>query len=280
MGVIGTGFIGASLIAHLIGLGSKVKISAYDIETANAEKTAHRHPGISVARTLKDLGECDIVFVCTPVSVIAAYVIELAGLLDPEAIIVDTGSTKTAIVDEVAAALPDFNRFVPGHPMSGSHKPGPDTASAETFTDKTFVLTPTPQTALEAVEGARALLEAAGSEVLIVPADLHDRILADTSHLAHLVAYAMVGQLEASAEDQNTRALIAGSFLRMTQYAASDPKMWADIFLANSANLGGAIDRLRTELDRLETAITNIDSQALMDLIRTASAKRRTLDNE
>ncbi len=280
IGVVGTGLMGASLVDHISTSGLKANFIVYDTDGGRSALVAARQSNVYSVASLAGMAPCDFVFICTPVSTIANYVIELSDILDPEAIIVDTGSTKANIVADVAGARPDFSRFVPGHPMSGSHEAGPARASAQIFAKRTFVLTPYPQTDQSAVDKTRTLLEACGSHVLITPVDEHDSVLGATSHLAHLTAFAMVNQLNDDICPDHLNELIAGSFMRMTLFAASDPKMWSDVFLANSENVLNGLNRMRARMDEIETAILQKDEAALLAIIGSANLKRKTMDDE
>lgn len=280
IGVVGTGLMGASLVDHLSTSGPKANFLVHDTDIGRSALVAARQSNVQSVSSLAGMADCDFVFVCTPVSTIAPYVIELAGILGPAAVIVDTGSTKANIVAEVEAALPHFTRFVPGHPMSGSHEVGPAKASAQIFAKRTFVLTPYGKTDAEAVEKIQALLESTGSKVLITPVDEHDSALGATSHLAHLTAFALVNQLNEDICPDHLNELIAGSFMRMTLFAASDPKMWSDVFLANSDNVLSGLDRIRARIDEMEQAIRANDEAKLLALIGAANLKRKTMKDD
>lgn len=278
IGVIGTGLMGASLVDHISTNGPKADFVVHDTDDGRSALVAARQTNVHAVDSLAGMADCDFVFVCTPVSTIAAYIVQLAAIVGPHAVIVDTGSTKAKIVAEVLADLPDFSRFVPGHPMSGSHEVGPAKASAKIFTQRPFVLTPYTQTDPQAVEKTQSLLEQSGSEVLITPVDEHDCVLGATSHLAHLTAFALVNQLNDDICPDHLHELIAGSFMRMTLFAASDPKMWSDVFLANTDNVLTGLNRLRARMDEMEAAILAKDEAKLLALIGSANLKRKSME--
>lgn len=272
--------MGASLVEHISTSGPTADFTVYDTDSGRSALVAARQTNVRSVASLAGMADCDFVFICTPVSTIAGYVIELAEILGPTGIIVDTGSTKANIVASVEQAVPQFSRFVPGHPMSGSHQAGPAKASARILANRTFVLTPYARTDPQAVEKTQNLLEQTGSEVLITPVDEHDSVLGATSHLAHLTAFALVNQLNDDICPDHLTELVAGSFMRMTIFAASDPKMWSDVMLANADNVLGGLDRMRNQLSAIETAIRNGDEQALIALIKRSGEKRKAMDIE
>lgn len=279
LGIIGAGLIGASIIDRAVAAGCSGAVSVFERSPDYRQALADRFEGIDFVDEVEGLGACDIVFVATPVSTIAGLVRRLLETGDGDGpVVVDTGSVKLPMVNALSG-LPGADRYVPGHPLSGSHLSGPSAASGDIIGGRVFVLTPTPATGARALDRASAFLTALGAEVVIVDPETHDRALALTSHLPHVVAYALVeafADMEASI-GRDAVALAAKSFRAQTIYAASDPEMWADIMIANRGQLNQALDDLIARLEDHRALIERGDKDEIMRRIETARRNRQSI---
>ena len=197
--------------------------------------------------------------------------------LSAEAIVTDVSSIKAQVVRDVAPHLPDPSRFVPGHPVAGTEHSGPDAAFATLFERRRCILTPIEDTDPLAVERIREMWELAGSSVDTMTPEHHDRVLAITSHLPHLIAYTIVGTV-ADLEDQARTEVFkyaAGGFTDFTRIAASDPVMWRDVLLGNREAVLEMLGRFTEDMVALQRAIRWGDGQALLDLFERTRAIRR-----
>jgi cyclohexadieny/prephenate dehydrogenase len=197
----------------------------------------------------------------------------------PGAIVTDVGSVKEAAIAALAPALPPHVAFVPGHPVAGTEHSGPEAGFAELFRDRWCILTPLDDTPLDAVAKVRALWELAGMRVTTMPAEHHDKVLAVTSHLPHLIAYTIVGTATELGQDLQSEvvAYSAGGFRDFTRIAASDPVMWRDIFLSNREAVLELLQRFSEDLTALQRAIRRGDGETLHDWFTRTRAIRRSI---
>jgi prephenate dehydrogenase len=220
----------------------------------------------------KALAEADIAVFCTPVARIAEQVLAGAPFCREGTLLTDAGSTKTEIVRGVDGLLPEGVRFVGSHPLAGSEKRGPEHANADLFRDRLTVVTPVSHTSHEAVEQTCAFWRALGSRVRVMPPEEHDRALALTSHLPHLLASALVGILPAELHE-----LTATGFRDTTRVAAGDPSIWKGIFVQNHQAVLEALQRFMSRLDAFRAALERGDEAALDDLLAQAKRVRDAL---
>jgi len=210
---------------------------------------------------------------CTPVDRIADQVLAAAPGCAAGTLLTDAGSTKSAIVRAVEGRMPDGVAFVGSHPLAGSEKRGPEHADPDLFEGRLTVVTPTPRTDPAAVECVSAFWRALGSPVRLMDPDEHDRALALTSHLPHLVAAALAGILPVE-----LYPLTASGFRDTTRVAAGDPSIWTGIFAQNRAAVLGALDRLAERLEQFRAGLKADDRAALSELLAEAKKVRDTLE--
>jgi len=201
--------------------------------------------------------------------------------LRPDTVLTDGGSTKAEVVEAARAALGDrIAQFVPGHPIAGAERTGPEAADAELYRKRTVILTPLAENGAASLELVRRAWQACGADVIDMDADAHDRVLASVSHLPHLLSAVYMEQV-AEATDASTRLALAGSGFRdFTRIAAGSPEMWRDIFLSNRDAMLAELADVRTVLDRAERAIAGGDGAALLTLLDTAARARRNWRKE
>lgn len=216
--------------------------------------------------------EAEVVVFCTPVDRIADQVLEAAPACAPGTLLTDAGSTKSLIMNSVAGRLPAGVAFVGSHPLAGSEKRGPEYADADLFRDRLTVVTPADWTDPRAVERTVAFWQSLGSRVRVMDAGEHDRALAVTSHLPHLVAAALAGLLPEALHD-----LTATGFRDMTRVAAGDPSLWTGIFAQNRAAILDALGALQDRLNEFKRAIVDNDRAALDALLAQAKRTRDAL---
>jgi prephenate dehydrogenase len=210
---------------------------------------------------------------CTPVDQIAAQVLEAAPACRQGAVLTDVGSTKEAIVAAVEKGLPAGAAFVGSHPLAGSDRSGPVHASELLFRDRVVVVTPTPRTPKAAVDRVTAFWQALGATVRQMGPAEHDRAVALTSHLPHLLASALAGILPAA-----LRGLTATGFRDATRLAAGDPRLWEAIFVQNRPALLEAVGLLQDRLVEFKKALLTGDHAARQALLAEACANRKALD--
>ena len=223
--------------------------------------------------------DAELVILAVPVGAMATIAADIADDLPAGVIITDVGSVKAKVLADLTAVLPGV-AIVPGHPVAGTEKSGPDAGFASLFTDRWCILTP-------AVPGPDSEKVAAfwtrlGAKVEIMDAAHHDRVLAVTSHLPHLIAYSIVGT--ASDLETVTRSEVikysAGGFRDFTRIAASDPVMWRDVFLNNREAVLETLGRFTEDLVALQRAIRWGEGETLEALFSRTRAIRRSIIDE
>jgi len=280
LALIGLGLIGSSvaravkrwnLAAEVVGHAR----SAATRETALALGFVDRAEADPAAAA----AGADMVMICTPLGTYAALAEAIAPGLKPGAIVTDAGSTKTSAIRDLAPRLPEGVHLVPGHPIAGTEHSGPEAGFAELFAGRFCILTPPPGTDPAALETVRALWQGMGMTVHEMTAEHHDRVLAITSHLPHLIAYCIVGtatDLEAQTREEVIK-YSAGGFRDFTRIAASDPVMWRDVFLNNKDAVLEIIQRFTEDLTALQRAIRWDEGETLERHFTRTRAVRRSV---
>ena len=170
---------------------------------------------------------------------------------------------------------PRIGQFVPGHPIAGRESNGPDAAIADLYVGKKTVLTPLPENSAAAIDTVAKAWSSCGAIVHRLTAEQHDRIFSAVSHLPHLLAYALVDQIDRTPEADLLFQYAASGFRDFTRIAGSSPEMWRDIALANRAALASDLDAYRTQLDLLKTMLANADGAGLHALFANAQRARQ-----
>ncbi len=219
------------------------------------------------------LADADVIVVCTPVDRIAQDVIA-AGQVRPDCpLITDAGSTKLTLVETIDDSSPRSLRFVGAHPIAGSEQSGVAHARPNLFLDRTCVLTPTERTPLAALERAREFWTAVGCRLIEMSPAEHDRALARTSHLPHVVASVL-----AAGVPPEWLPLAAGAFRDGTRVAAADPDLWSAILLQNRSELAGSVRDLVADLGRFLQVLAVGDPAQLRDWWLPGQDRRRQFD--
>jgi cyclohexadieny/prephenate dehydrogenase len=271
--IVGVGLIGGS-----IGLAAKRRGAAERvIGVGRKRESLERSRDLGAVDEfhldlLRGVAEAEIVVFCTPVNQIAEQVLATARNCSPDTLLTDAGSTKAAIVRQVEKELTGVVTFVGSHPLAGSEKRGSDFADADLFRDRLTIVTRTPQTDAKALERTSSFWRALGSRVQIMDPEEHDRTLALTSHLPHLLASALAGILP-----PELQAFTASGFRDTTRVAAGDPSLWTGIFDHNRAGVLEALAKLQVRLHDIESALQAGDWPALTELLTQAKKVRDAL---
>jgi cyclohexadieny/prephenate dehydrogenase len=278
--LIGIGLIGSSLARVLRQKSPQTAIVA----CARREETLATVRRLGIADLATDdpaeaVAGADLVVIATPLSAYAEIARAIAPALAAGAIVTDVGSVKSSAIRDLAPALPAGVHFVPGHPVAGTEHSGPESGFVELFPGRSCVLTPLPDTDPAAVAKVRALWELAGMNVVTMAAEHHDKVLAMTSHLPHLIAYTIVGTASDLEDDLKSEviAFSAGGFRDFTRIAASDPVMWRDIFLNNREAVLEMLQRFSEDLTALQRAIRRGEADTLLERFTRTRAIRRSV---
>ena len=221
----------------------------------------------------------DLVVVSVPVGASGAVAERIGPHLAAGAILTDVGSTKASVVAAMAPHVPAHAHFVPGHPIAGTERSGPEAGFATLFEDRWCILTPPPDTDGAAVARLAAFWEAVGSRVETMDAEHHDRVLAIVSHLPHIIAYNIVGtadDLESVSEGEVIKYSASG-FRDFTRLAASDPVMWRDVCLHNREAILEMLGRFSEDLSALQRAIRWGRGEELEQLFARTRGIRRSI---
>ena len=266
---IGFGLINSSL-AHVFKLKSLAKeTTAFSRRKETREKIKNLNIVDNVNDNIKEsVKDSDLIVLGVPVGAMESIVCEIAPFLKSGTIITDVGSVKKHLIDSILPILPSDVFFVPGHPIAGTEKSGPEAGFAELFNGRWCILTPNKNTSQVALEKVKFIWEQAGMQIATMDAEYHDRVLAITSHIPHLVAFSIVGTVT-ELEDQLKTEVIkysAGGFRDFTRIAASDPIMWRDVFLNNSDAVLEMLGRFVEDLTALQKSIRWQDGDSLENL--------------
>ncbi|WP_287140295.1 prephenate/arogenate dehydrogenase family protein [Mesorhizobium sp.] len=278
--LVGIGLIGSSLarVIHREGLAGHVAISTRSETTLARAKQLGL--GSSYTTDAKEaVGDADLVIVSVPVGSSGEVAEEIAPALKPGAILTDVGSTKASVIAQMQPHLPAGVHFIPGHPLAGTEKSGPDAGFAELFENRWCIFTPLPGTDPAALEKLSEFWRRCGSNIDTMDPQHHDMTLAIVSHLPHIIAYNIVGtadDLESVTKSEVIKYSASG-FRDFTRLAASDPTMWRDVCLHNKDAILEMLARFSEDLASLQRAIRWGDGEKLFDLFTRTRAVRRSI---
>jgi prephenate dehydrogenase len=276
--ILGLGLIGGSLARALRRSGFSKRFVGY----------GHREPSLRRGVELgviddftldlgEAIGQADILVVCTPTLIAADMLREILPRLGREdgPVITDVASVKGSLRDAAIGAMGAMPpQLVLAHPIAGSEQSGVEASDAALFINHRVILTPVAGNDPAAVELVRAMWASTGAEVVDMAVDEHDAVLAATSHLPHVLAYALVDALAQSEASGDIFRFAAGGFRDFTRIASSDPAMWRDIAIANAPALLNSIDLFSEHLGSLRQAIADGDAQRLYATFARAKQAR------
>lgn len=275
--IIGVGLIGGSLASGLRKCGWCNEIIGID---ANQQTIADAQRLKIIDQGYTSIADCsitpDIVVVAVPLSYVKTVFAEARHWFQSSQAITDVGSTKRSVLNdlagEFAGEIPDC--FVPGHPIAGREQNGVLAAVENLFVDRKVILTPHANTRPASFELVSEMWQQVGAHIEQLDADIHDQILAATSHLPHALAFALVHCLSTQTHTPEIFRYAAGGFADFTRIASSDPLVWRDICLANRQELLKAIDDFDINLKQLRTSLENDDGEALQNIFMLAKNAR------
>lgn len=275
---IGIGLIGASMALAMRRAGIVGTIVAC-ARRPKTRKTALKLGIVDEATAdyTEAVKDADLVVIATPISTNGPIAKIIAPHLKKGCIVTDVGSVKQAVIAGVQPHIPKGVDFVPAHPLAGTEHSGPEAGFAELFQGRWTILTPLPKYSAKAVKKIAEMWRILGSKVDTMKADHHDKVLAITSHLPHLIAYTAVGTATDLAADlrQEVIEFSASGFRDFTRVAASDPVMWRDIFVNNQEAVLEILQRFTEDLTHLQKAIRRGDGKTLEDHFARGRAIRR-----
>lgn len=278
--LIGIGLIGSSIARDVkaLGLAKDVVISTRSPETLRRAEELDLGTCyvLSPADAVRD---ADLVIVSVPVGASEEVARQIAPHLKTGAIVTDVGSTKASVIAQMQPHIPPHAHFIPGHPLAGTEKSGPDAGFAGLFKGRWCIFTPLPDTDPKALSRLKAFWEALGSRIDEMDPQHHDKVLAIVSHLPHIIAYNIVGtadDLETVTESEVIKYSASG-FRDFTRLAASDPTMWRDVCLHNKDAILEMLARFSEDLAYLQRAIRWGEGDKLFELFTRTRDIRRSI---
>ncbi len=277
--VIGIGLIGGSfaLAAKRAGVVESVVGVARSADTREGalEMGAADEVTADAAEAVRG---ADLVYIAVPVGATRSIFGQIRDSLEPGALVTDAGSTKREVMAAAAELLPDSITFIGGHPMAGSEQSGIRAARADLFEGAAYYLTPGETTTQDELDRMLALVRALGARPDVKVAEYHDRMMAATSHLPHLVAAALASTIHRLASGQKEVGNSLGTgFTDTTRLAEGSPEVWRDIFLSNPDNVAAALDRMIEQLQQFGAAFREMDRALFDQLLEEARRDRREL---
>lgn len=279
--IIGVGLVGAS-----IAIATKHRQLAQQVICTDASQSARDEARrLSIGDDITDdnascVAQADLVILAVPVGAMADVMTDIAPHLKEGAVVTDTGSTKRSVIRDVKPLVPEQCHFIASHPMAGTEFSGPAAGFASLFEGRYWLVVPegAPR---DKTQTLISYFEGLGATTQEMEADYHDRVVAITSHLPHLIAYTIVGtavDLEADIKEDVIRFSASG-FRDFTRIAASDPTMWRDVFLNNDAAVLEMLQRFNEDLSYLQRAIRWHEGDKLFDLFtRTRSIRKSIIE--
>jgi prephenate dehydrogenase len=268
--VVGTGLIGASIGLAAVARG--VSVVGWDPDPAALAVAEERGAVIAADSLEAALAQAELAVVAAPTAVLPAQVAAVLAAAADETTVTDVGSTKASVV----AAAGDSPRFVGGHPISGAESQGPAHASAGLFEGATWFLTPTAQTDHERHRIVHGFVSDLGAFPVAIDPAAHDRLVALTSHLPHVLANVIVNQAGATRIEGYEPLASGGGALRdLTRIAGANPRIWTDIFLDNAEAVREAVAEYRRRLEQVDAALAAGDAGFLARWIGEAAQNRR-----
>lgn len=276
LSIIGVGLIGGSLARALRKAKLVDRVTGCNRNEATLKKAVELDVIDDYSLTITDaVADADVVVIGTPLATTEKLLPEIISALKPDAVLTDVGSAKGSVVNAARQAMGDkLPCFVPGHPIAGTEQSGVEASFAELFIDRRVILTPIEETDAKAHKLITDMWQAVGAEVIDLDVKHHDDVLAATSHLPHMLAYALVDCLAKMQEREEIFKYAAGGFADFTRIASSSPEMWHDICFSNRDALLDSLERFSEHIDQIKLAIESSDSEKLLAIFKCAKNAR------
>lgn len=279
VGIIGVGLIGGSFALALKAVKAAEVVVGFGRSRANLDVARQLGVIDQVATGWDDIEGCDLILLAVPVGQLPEVMPMIGPRIGKDTLVTDAGSTKRDVVACARAAFADaLPRFVPAHPIAGAEKSGAAAARPDLFAGKPVVITPIEETDPLAFGRIRATWQLTGANTMRMDAALHDMALAATSHLPHVLAFAMMNEIAQRPQAEAMLALTGGGFRDFTRIAASSPEMWRDICIANRDTLCSEIDAFSARLSQFRHWIAMGDGSALEREFHAARTAREALN--
>jgi prephenate dehydrogenase len=276
LALIGCGLMGGSFALALREAGLVDTIVGFSA----SEKTRQRAVELQVidqacGSVAEAVQGADLVLLAVPVGAMQESFAAMREVLQPNALLMDVGSTKCDVIAAAQATLGErLSCFVPAHPIAGKEVAGIEHAESSLYQERRTILTPLPKTGIHRLQTAHEVWTAVGSHVSTMTPEAHDATFAAVSHLPHLLAFAAVNAIASQPQGAAFLDMAGPGFRDFSRIAASDASVWRDILNANQAEVLKQVQHFRSALDQFEHALKLGDTQALQQLIQQASTVR------
>jgi len=274
--VFGVGLIGGSFALALKQAGEVKQVIGF----GRRVETLQRAQALGIIDTMGDASSvagADLVLIAAPVAQTEMLLREMQPHLQAGTVVTDAGSTKSDVIQAARAALGEkIAQFVPGHPIAGREQNGPEAVLADLYHGKKVVLTALPENSSDSIARVAGAWERCGAFIHYLSAEEHDAVFAAVSHLPHLLAYALVGDIASRQNADRLFQYAASGFRDFTRIAGSSPEMWRDISLANRQALLAELDAYTAQLASLRTMLRSADGAALEQVYARAQSARQS----
>lgn len=277
--IVGVGLIGGSLslalkqagvVGHVVGCGRNLQNLQKGVDIGVIDSFES-----SIGEAVKS---ADMIVLAVPLGAMESVFEQIYVGLSDGAIVTDAGSAKGSVVEAARKTLGErIKQFVPGHPVAGNEKSGVEAGFAGLYQNRRVILTPIEETDPASVQQVDAMWRHCGASIEYLDVEHHDKVLAATSHLPHMLAYAMVNYLSNLNDHDEIFKYAAGGFRDFTRIASSDPVMWRDVCLSNGSALLKLIEGYKDELDMISKAIQENNAGQLLELFGKAKSERDSL---
>ncbi len=273
--IVGLGLIGASFAAAVkkAGFGGSITavVRSQSSGVTAVERALVDHYSLDIRDAVKT---ADMVMLAVPMLAMRGQLTDMAPTLPTHTIVTDVGSVKSYFAEQALAALTHPERIVPAHPIAGRERSGMDAADETLFEKRRVIVTPLPETAAANLDAVSALWAMTGAVLETLDVEHHDRVLAHTSHVPHVLAFALVDALVKQPEAEEIFRYTAGGFRDFSRLAASDPVMWSDICRTNPEAILKSLDQFDLHLQHIRSAIEIGDGDTLERTFERARVAR------
>jgi len=280
IGIAGLGLIGGSLALEIKKRGIALSVTGFSRRVSTLEKA--KTQGLIdeyFANFEEGLQNLDFLIMATPINVMREYFSRIKKNR-PELLVTDVASVKEKIVNDASEILGKDANFVGSHPMTGSDRSGIDAVKESLFEKKVVIITPCEYTRKENVASVKDFWESLGSIPVFLSPAHHDRVVALTSHVPHLVVYTLIELLRKAGDMETLLNCIGAGFLDTTRIGKSSPEMWAEIFIANRENIGAWISEFEKALSEIRKVVETGTCEELKRKLDVIRKTREDLDGK
>ena len=278
--IVGCGLIGSSVLRAVSNRKLSKKIFVYEKSKKNISKIKKLKISCQILKSLnKDISNIDFVIICTPMSEYQKIIPKLNIYLGTKSLITDVGSTKINILNLIKKKLIKKLNWISSHPIAGSEMSGPEYGNKNLFLNKWCVLIKEKGTNLKEFKTLKKFWKKLGSQVIIMNANIHDKVFSVTSHLPHLIAYNLIKTAKDFEKIQKNSLIkfSAGGLRDFSRIAASNEIMWRDVFLSNKKNMVSAINLFIKNLNIFKQNIERKDNKQLIKKLINSKKVRKQI---